>query len=322
MLIPLANILQPIIDPLESVMVFIHDHVVGGSWGLAIVGLTIVVRIVLLPLTLKQVKSMQELQRLAPEIKKLQARYKDDKQRQQQEMMKLYKEHQVNPFGSCLPLVLQLPVFFGLFYMLRKDLKIDICGHALKAHHIVGNAINSAHCEKVAHGSAKFLFIPDITANATGMGLVVLIFLYIGSQLASSLLNQRMMMIGLPLVFTLFIIRFPAGLIVYWITTNLWTIVQQYVVRRRGGVAALPTAAPAPAGAAAVPSNGGGLGGLGRLLRGGSGADGAPEGDRGRGASASRKSDGAAASTGSTRVTTAPPPRPPRKKKKRSGRRR
>src|SRR5437660_1937153 len=108
----LANIFQPLINVFEAVLVFIHDHVVGGSWGLAIVGLTIVVRIVLLPLTLKQVKSMQELQRLAPEIKKLQARYKDDKQRQQQEMMKLYKEHQVNPFGSCLPLVLQLPVFF------------------------------------------------------------------------------------------------------------------------------------------------------------------------------------------------------------------
>jgi len=330
MLIPLANILQPLIDPLESVMVFIHDHVVGGSWGLAIVGLTIVVRIVLLPLTLKQVKSMQELQRLAPEIKKLQARYKDDKQRQQQEMMKLYKEHQVNPFGSCLPLVLQLPVFFALFYMLRKDLKVDICGKALKAHHITGSAISSAHCGTLAHGSAKFLFISDITNTATGAALVVLIFLYIGSQLASSLLmsvtadrNQRLMMIGLPLVFTLFIIRFPAGLIVYWITTNLWTIVQQYIVRRRGGgPPPVLAGAPVPAGAsAAAPSNGGGLAGLGRLLRGGSSPDGASDGEGARAGTGGRKTDGAQRSTG-TRVATAPPPRPPRKKKKRSGRRR
>src|SRR5437588_1411539 len=182
-----ANIFQPLIDVFEAVLKFFHNSI-GVPWGWSIVLLTVVIRALLLPLTVKQFHSMQRMQRLAPVIKEMQKKYKDDKQRQQQEMMKLYKEHQVNPFSSCLPLVLQLPVFFGLFYMLRKDLKIDICGHALKAHHIVGNAINSAHCEKVAHGSAKFLFIPDITANATGMGLVVLIFLYIGSQLASSLL--------------------------------------------------------------------------------------------------------------------------------------
>ena len=85
------------------------------------------VRAALIPLTLKQFKSMQALQRLSPEIKELQAKYKDDQQRLNQEMMKFYQENKVNPFGSCLPLVLQLPVFFSLFYMLRKDLKLDIC---------------------------------------------------------------------------------------------------------------------------------------------------------------------------------------------------
>ena len=85
-------------------------------------------RALLVPLTLKQFKSMQALQRLAPEIKELQEKYKDDKQRLNQEMMKFYQENKVNPFGSCLPLVLQLPVFISLFYMLRKDLKLDICG--------------------------------------------------------------------------------------------------------------------------------------------------------------------------------------------------
>jgi YidC/Oxa1 family membrane protein insertase len=113
-----ANVLQPLIDITESIMVFIHDHIVA-SWGLSIIGLTIVVRLVLLPLTLRQFKSMQALQKLQPEIKKLQAKYKDDKQRLNQEMMKFYQENKVNPFGSCLPLVLQLPVFFSLFYMLR-----------------------------------------------------------------------------------------------------------------------------------------------------------------------------------------------------------
>src|SRR3954453_12259773 len=122
----LANIFQPLIDVFDAVIRFFHDDV-GLGWGLSIIFLTVVVRTVLIPLTLKQFKSMQAMQRLAPEIKALQEKYKDDKQRQQQEMMAFYKENQVNPFGSCLPLVLQLPVFLSLFYMLRKDLRYDIC---------------------------------------------------------------------------------------------------------------------------------------------------------------------------------------------------
>src|SRR5947199_10729003 len=122
-----ANVIQPLIDAVDAIMTFFHDNV-GLSWGLSIIGLTIVVRTALIPLTLKQFKSMQSLQELAPEIKALQEKYKDDKQRLNQEMMKFYQENKVNPFGSCLPLVLQMPVFISLFYMLRKDLKIDICG--------------------------------------------------------------------------------------------------------------------------------------------------------------------------------------------------
>ena len=125
--LPIANLVQPLIDVFDSVLVFFHDSV-GLSWGFSIIALTIVVRTALIPLTLKQFKSMQALQRLSPQIKELQAKYKDDRQRLNQEMMKFYQENKVNPFGSCLPLVLQLPVFFSLFYMLRKDLKIDICG--------------------------------------------------------------------------------------------------------------------------------------------------------------------------------------------------
>src|SRR5438445_7450798 len=128
----LANVIEnafsPIIRLFESIMVFIHDNVVGGSWGLAIVGLTVVIRAVLVPLTFKQLKSMQEMQRLAPQIQALKEKYKDDKQRQQQEIMTFYRENKINPLASCLPLLLQLPVFISLFYMLRTDLKFDICG--------------------------------------------------------------------------------------------------------------------------------------------------------------------------------------------------
>ena len=295
-----ANVLQPLIDVFESVLTFFHDSV-GVGWGMSIICLTVVVRAALIPLTLKQFRSMQSLSRLAPEIKALQAKYKDDRQKLNQEMMKFYQENKVNPFGSCLPLLLQLPVFLSLFYMLRKDLKLDICGDALttylKTH---GGSIQSTACDAAAPHAGKFLFIPDLTDKATGGVLVALIVLYIGSQLASSLLmsvtadrNQRMLMIGLPFLFTIFILQFPAGLIVYWITTNLWTIVQQWIVRRRVG-----PMQPVPAGAAAA-------------FGGGGKASAAPSGKAGKGETEPE-----------AKPRSGPPPPPPRKKKKRSGRRR
>ena len=84
---------------------FIHAHLVGGSWGLAIVGLTVLIRAMLVPVTYRQLKSMQEMQRLAPEMNELKEKYKDDKQRQQQEIMKFYQENKINPLASCLPLL-------------------------------------------------------------------------------------------------------------------------------------------------------------------------------------------------------------------------
>jgi YidC/Oxa1 family membrane protein insertase len=254
--LPIANIVQPLIDVFDSILVFFHDSV-GFSWGFSIIALTIVVRAALIPLTLKQFKSMQALQRLAPEIKELQTKYKDDRQRLNQEMMKFYQENKVNPFGSCLPLVLQLPVFFSLFYMLRKDLKLDICPGIVKYAAVHGTTVTQTTCDQVAPGSAQFLFIPDLTAKATGWVLAVLLVLYVGSQLLSSVLmsvtadrNQRLIMIALPFVFVPFIQGFPAGLIVYWITTNFWTVGQQYVIRRTAG---LPVrGAPVPKGAAAA----------------------------------------------------------------------
>ena len=226
-------------------LVFFHDTV-GFSWGFSIIALTIVVRAALIPLTLKQFKSMQALQRLSPEIKSLQAKYKDDRQRLNQEMMKFYQENKVNPFGSCLPLVLQLPVFFSLFYMLRKDLKLDICPGIVRYAAEHGTSVTNVACNQVDPGSAKFLFIPDLTAHATGGVLAILLVLYVGSQLLSSVLmsvtadrNQRFIMIALPFVFVPFIQGFPAGLLVYWITTNFWTVGQQYVIRRGAGLPVL-----------------------------------------------------------------------------------
>src|SRR5918995_3636095 len=119
------DILSPLIAVFEWILLRFHD--LGLGWGMAIIALTVVVRAALLPLTFKQFRSMQSLAAHAPEMKKLQDRYKGDKERLNQEMMKFYRENKINPFASCLPLVAQLPVFLSLFYMLQDDLRLDIC---------------------------------------------------------------------------------------------------------------------------------------------------------------------------------------------------
>ena len=325
-----ANIFQPLIDVFAAVLKFFHDS--GGfAWGWSIVALTVLVRLVLLPLAITQFHSMQKLQRAAPQLKAIQNKYKDDKQRQQQEIMAFYKEEGINPLSSCLPLVAQLPVFIGLFYTLRKNLRPDICGavqsafqaHYAAIHHISlkaaagqTTACTDPHYAHLYHGNAGFLFINDLTNKATGATLIVLIVLYVGSQLGYSMLmssptmdqTQRRIMMFMPLIFVVIIINFPAGLIMYWITTNLLMLIQQYLIRRRvGPPAPIAVAEGGPAVATdGAATNGAGSGGIGALLRGrGRSEEQEPAGVGGRGA----------------RREAAPPP-PPRKKKKRSGRRR
>jgi YidC/Oxa1 family membrane protein insertase len=200
--------------------------------------------------------------------------------------------------------------------MLRKDLRHDICP-----------AINPPQVSNPkpcgASDLSQFFFIHDITDKATGGVLIALIVLYVGSQLLSSIFmsttadrNQRMIMMGLPFFFVPFVIRFPAGLLVYWITTNLWTVAQGMVVRR---LAPGPAVATAPAGGGNGDASRRGLGGL---LGGARAA--APPDDRRRRADNGDRDDGA--TTTKVEKPAAPraaaPPPPPRKKKKRSGRRR
>src|SRR5688572_4971161 len=179
-----ANILQPLIDLFEAVLKFFHDT--GGlGWGASIIALTIVVRACLLPLTLKQFKSMQSLARHQPELKKLQEKYKGDRERMNAEMMKFYRENKINPLASCLPLLAQFPVFIALFYMLQKDLRIDICPD-LNA----PNGVPVAKPEPCGNSpQSEFFFIPDLTNKATGTVLIALIVLYVGSQLLSTVLS-------------------------------------------------------------------------------------------------------------------------------------
>jgi len=305
-IILLANIFQPLVDVFEWILLRFHS--VLNSWGWSIIAMTILVRACLLPLTFKQFKSMQALASHAPEMKKLQERYKNDKERLNQEMMKFYRENKINPFASCLPLAAQLPVFLSLFYMLRTDLRYDICPEVNPP-----GTPNPQPCGD--GGDASFFFIPDLTNKATGAVLVVLIILYVGSQLASTLLmstttdrTQRMIFLALPFLFVAFVVRFPAGLLLYWITTNLWTIAQQAIIRKRLGPMR-------------PPGQDSGLGSIGDLLRGGSSGTPATAGAGANGGStggSSGRRDGKAPEG----RPTGPPPAPPRRKKKRSGRRR
>jgi YidC/Oxa1 family membrane protein insertase len=242
----LANVFDPLINILRPLLVFFHDDV-GFGWGTSIVALTVIVRLAILPLTIRGIKGMNALRELQPQMKEIQEKYKNDRQRMNQEMMKFYRENKVNPLASCLPLLLQLPFFMALFFLLQDDLRSEICGQTSKP------------CDEVVPGSAEFFFIPDLTDQATGGVLIVLLILFVGSQMGASLVmsvsadkTQQRIFLLLPLVFAAFIPNFPAGLIVYWVTTNFWTLGQQIVVRK---------VAPPPhlATAAAVAGGGGGV---------------------------------------------------------------
>ena len=213
-LAPLENLLHALLFGIQSAT--------GVPWAWAIIILTVCVRLAILPLAIIQMRSMRGMQKIAPELKKLKDKHKGDSAKLQSEMMLLYKEHGVNPVGSCLPLVFQLPVFMGLFFVLR------------------------GFASDPPPGNLSFLFgwIPNISVHVNQAGFAgwVLIAAYVGSQLASTLLmptgvdpQQQMMrrlFMVMPFIFVFFVIRFPVGLMIYWISTNLWTVGQQATLRK------------------------------------------------------------------------------------------
>ena len=215
-----AGILTPLEDLLTWVLTHLHDTV-GLTWAWSIVGLVVIVRILLVPLTVRQIHSMQNLQAHAPEMKAIQQKYKHDKQKMNAEMMAFYKENQINPAASCLPMLAQFPVFIGLFFVLR-DFEEEI--------------INST---TVSASELEWLHLINITEDTkVGWG-PLLIVLYAISQLTSSYLMsqnmqpaQRVMLLVLPIAFIPFVLNFPSGLMLYWLTTNLWTTGQGLITRR------------------------------------------------------------------------------------------
>ncbi len=214
-------IVASFLQPLENVVLWLlhrfHDNL-QLPWAWAIVATTIVVRIVLVPLTVRQIHSMQAMQQHAPEMKEIQKKYKGDRQKLNEELMKFYKENHINPAASCLPLVAQLPVFFSLYLVLKHFTKHVPPGSNLSWLHVV----------------------PNITAKADShWSGYVLLAIYASSQVLSTYFMsatmdkmQRRLMMVVPLVFITVIARFPAGLVLYWVTTNLWTVGQGVVTRR------------------------------------------------------------------------------------------
>src|SRR6476661_8427903 len=220
-----ASPLTPLEHGLRHVLDWLHTTA-GFTWAWSIVALTVMVRILLVPLTVRQIHSMQSLQRHAPQMKEIQKKYKSDKKKQNEELMKFYRENQINPAASCLPMLLQFPVFISLYYVLRNFSKNPPSGDLSWLH-----------------------FIPDISAHTTSFwGGYVLLVVYVASQMASTLYmsatadrTQRIIFMLMPLVFVFVIAHFPAGLVLYWVTTNLWTVGQGLITRR------LVQRTPAPA---------------------------------------------------------------------------
>jgi len=208
-----------LLQPLEHLLRHILNglHSIGLPWAWSIIGLTVIVRMLLVPLTVRQIHSMQNMQAHAPQMKELQKKYKGDRQKLNEELMKFYKENNINPAASCLPLLAQFPVFIGLYYTLR----------AFSKHPPPGN-LSWLH------------FVPSVADKVTAhWSGYVLLAVYVGSQLASTYFmagsmqkSQQMLMYVLPFAFIFVIARFPTGLVLYWMTTNLWTVGQGLITRR------------------------------------------------------------------------------------------
>jgi len=214
-------IFQPFVDLAEAIIKFFAETV-GLSWGLSIVMLTLTVRLLTLPLSLTGIRSMRRMQLVAPELKEVQQKYKDDRERQQREMLALYKRHGVNPLASCFPFLLQIPFFIAVYSLLRGDTfqqDVESSGKAV-------DFLGVSNILEAPEGAEKWILIILFISTT------VLTFLYTTATTQTTTGPQRYIFLALPLLFAPVIANQPAGLAVYWITTNFWSLGQQVVVQR------------------------------------------------------------------------------------------
>ncbi|MFC9384855.1 membrane protein insertase YidC [Streptomyces venezuelae] len=254
----IASLFSFITTPVSWVIVQFHKVYgaifgpdTGWAWGLSIVSLVVLIRICLIPLFVKQIKSTRNMQALQPKMKAIQERYKSDKQRQSEEMMKLYKETGTNPLSSCLPILAQSPFFFALYHVLSSIASgktIGVIDDSLLASarqaHIFGAPLASKFTDSAAEVAAL-----DASLTSVRIVTAIMIVLMSASQFFTQrqlmmknvdlsvktpyMQQQKMLMYIFPVIFAVMGINFPVGVLVYWLTTNVWTMGQQmYVINQ------------------------------------------------------------------------------------------
>ena len=247
----MGAILNPLYNLVSGVIVLIHKALTpifgfdsGVTWALSIMGLVVLIRIILIPLFVKQIKSQRALTALQPQMKAIQAKYKDDRQKQSEEMMKLYKEHKTNPLASCFPILAQAPIFFALFTVLNGIAK-DVPHGFLKGEYLASAAqakFFGASISETFLGSSDttvkivtvaLIFIMSATTFTTQRQLMVKGMPKMDSSNNMMLQQQKIMLYLFPLIFAISGVNFPVGVLIYWSTTNFWTWGQQFYVIKR-----------------------------------------------------------------------------------------
>ena len=249
---PLYNFVSGVIVGIHYLLSPIFGFDSGVTWALSIVGLVVLIRIILIPLFVKQIKSQRALTALQPQMKAIQNKYKDDRQKQSEEMMKLYKEHKTNPLASCFPILAQAPIFFALFTVLNgiaaktdAGVPAPIARGFLKGDYLDSAAQATFFGAKI---SETFLGSPDTTVKIV---TVILIFIMSATTFTTQrqlmvkgmpkmdssnnmmLQQQKIMLYLFPVIFAVSGVNFPVGVLIYWSTTNFWTWGQQYYVIKR-----------------------------------------------------------------------------------------
>ena len=250
----MGSILNPLYYAVSWVMVTFHsafglifgkDGHESIKWSLSIIGLVVVIRIILIPLFVKQIKSQRALTALQPHMKEIQKKHKDDRQKQSEEMMKLYKEHKTNPLASCFPILAQAPIFFALFTVLNGIarntshgfLKGDLLLSAQGAKFFGAN-LSSTFLSADTNGQTKIVTVALIvfmsaTTFTTQRQLMVKGMPKMDSSNNMMLQQQKIMLYVFPVIFAVSGVNFPVGVLIYWSTTNLWTFGQQFYVIKR-----------------------------------------------------------------------------------------
>ena len=246
-------ILDPLYWLVSGVMVVIHRALSpvfgatsGVTWSLSIVGLVVLIRVLLIPLFVRQIKSQRALTALSPEMKKIQQKYKDDRQKQSEELMKLYKEHKTNPLASCFPILAQAPIFFALFTVLngigknppqaRGVLTTKLAEQAAQAE-FFGAPISQTFLGS-SEGVVKIVTVllivfMSLTTFTTQRQLMVKGMPKMDTSNNMMLQQQKILLYLFPIIFAVTGINFPVGVLLYWLTTNLWTMGQQFYVIKR-----------------------------------------------------------------------------------------